>query len=83
MRLDKYLKVSRIIKRRTVANEACGLGRVQINGRPAKAGAEVKEGDVLDILMAGKHVAVRVTSVREYAGKADASEMYEVISKGE
>ena len=67
----------------TSANEACGAGRVQINGRPAKSAAEVKEGDVLDILMGGKHFLVRITSVREHAGKADASEMYEVISKGE
>lgn len=79
MRLDKYLKVSRIIKRRTVANEAAGLGRVQINGKVAKASSEVKEGDVLTLLMGGKHMRVRVLSVQEHAAKADASSMYEVL----
>ena len=79
MRLDKYLKVSRIIKRRTVANEAAGLGRVQINGKVAKASSEVKEGDVLTLLMGGKHMRVRVRSVQEHAAKADASSMYEVL----
>lgn len=83
MRLDKYLKVSRIIKRRTVANEAASLGRVQVNGRPAKPSAEIKEGDVLDILMGGKHFTVRVSAVNEHAGKDAAAEMYEIISKGE
>ncbi len=79
MRLDKYLKVSRIIKRRTVANEAAGLGRVQINGKVAKASSEVKEGDVLTLLMGGKHMRVRVLSVQEHAAKEDASSMYEVL----
>lgn len=79
MRLDKYLKVSRIIKRRTVANEAAGLGRVQINGKVAKASSEVKEDDVLTLLMGGKHMRVRVLSVQEHAAKADASSMYEVL----
>ena len=77
MRLDKYLKVSRIIKRRTVANEAAGLGRVQINGKVAKASSEVKEGDVLTLLMGGKHMRVKVLSVQEHAAKAEASSMYE------
>lgn len=81
MRLDKYLKVSRIIKRRTVANEAASLGRIAINGKPAKPANEVKEGDELDILMGGKHMFVRVTSVQEHAAKADASSMYEIINK--
>ena len=79
MRLDKYLKVSRIIKRRTVANEAAGLGRVQINGKVAKASSEVKEGDVLTLLMGGKHMRVQVLSVQEHAAKAEASSMYEVL----
>ncbi len=79
MRLDKYLKVSRIIKRRTVANEAAGLGRVQINGKVAKASSEVKEGDVLTLLMGGKHMRVKVLSVQEHAAKAEASSMYEVL----
>lgn len=79
MRLDKYLKVSRIIKRRTVANEAAGLGRVQINGKVAKASSEVKAGDVLTLLMGGKHMRVKVLSVQEHAAKAEASSMYEVL----
>lgn len=79
MRLDKYLKVSRIIKRRTVANEAAGLGRVQINGKVAKASSEVKEGDVLTLLMGGKYMRVKVLSVQEHAAKAEASSMYEVL----
>ena len=79
MRLDKYLKVSRIIKRRTVANEACGAGRVDINGKTAKPSSEVKEGDTLSVLLGGKRVLLRVVSVQETAAKADASSMYEVI----
>ncbi|MDD4076300.1 MAG: RNA-binding S4 domain-containing protein [Eubacteriales bacterium] len=79
MRLDKYLKVSRIIKRRTVANEACTAGRVDINGKTAKASSEVKEGDMLSILLGGRRFTVRVLSVQEHAAKADASSMYEVI----
>lgn len=79
MRLDKFLKVSRVIKRRTVANEACGLGRVQINGKVAKAASEVKEGDVLTILLGGKHVRLKVLSVQEYARKDDASGMYALL----
>lgn len=82
MRLDKYLKVSRIIKRRTVANEACGAGRVEINGKTAKASSEVKEGDMLSILMGGKRAELRVLSVQEFAAKADAASMYEVIGNG-
>lgn len=82
MRLDKYLKVSRIIKRRTVASEAASLGRVTINGKTAKPASEVKEGDVLDILMGGKHLVVKVASVQEHAAKADASVMYEIVSHG-
>lgn len=82
MRLDKYLKVSRIIKRRTVANEACGAGRVEINGKTAKAASEVKEGDTLSILLGGKRTEIRVLSVQEFAAKADASSMYQVIGNG-
>ena len=81
MRLDKYLKVSRIIKRRTVANEAASLGRIQINGKPAKPASEVREGDELDILMGGKHMLVKITSVQEHAAKAEASSMYEIIGQ--
>ena len=81
MRLDKYLKVSRIIKRRTVASEAASLGRIQINGK--KPSSEVKEGDMLDILMGGKHTVVKVTSVQEFTTKAAAAEMYEMITRGD
>jgi len=79
MRLDKYLKVSRIIKRRTVANEVCSLGRVAINGKTAKPSSEVKVGDELDILMGGKHVKAQILSVAEYAAKADAQDMYRIL----
>ncbi len=79
MRLDKYLKVSRIIKRRTVANEVCSLGRVSINGKEAKPSSDVREGDTLSILTRGKYTNVRVLSVRETASKDDASSMYELL----
>ena len=79
MRLDKYLKVSRIIKRRTVANEACDGGRVSLNGKIAKAGAEVKPGDLLEIRF-GEHLGrYKVLSVSETARKEQASAMYEVL----
>ena len=81
MRLDKYLKVSRIIKRRTVANEACSGGRVTLNGKVAKPSTEVKEGDELDILMGGKHMRVKVISVREFAPKGEAAAMYEILGE--
>ncbi len=81
MRLDKYLKVSRIIKRRTVANQAADLGRIQINGKVAKPSTDVKEGDELDILMGGKHMRVRVISVREFAPKGEAAAMYEILGE--
>ena len=76
MRLDKYLKVSRLIKRRTVANEACDAGRVSINGKPAKAGADVKVGDVIEIRFVTREVKVEVTSVQETVKKEEAKEMY-------
>ena len=76
MRLDKYLKVSRLIKRRTVANEACDAGRVSINGKPAKAGAGVKVGDVIEIRFGTREVKVEVTSVQETVKKEEAKEMY-------
>lgn len=81
MRLDKYLKVSRIIKRRTVAAEACDLGRVSINNKVAKPSSEVKEGDKLDLLMGGKHLYFRVLTIQEYTKKDDAASMYEVLSE--
>ncbi len=76
MRLDKFLKVSRIIKRRTVANEAADAGRVSINGKPAKPSAEVKEGDVLEIRFGEKMSRYEVLSVTEHATKAGAAELY-------
>ena len=79
MRLDKYLKVTRLIKRRTVANEACDAGRVQINGRPAKASAEVKAGDQLTIQFGNKDVSVEVLDVQETIHKEDASQLFRYI----
>lgn len=83
MRLDKYLKVSRIIKRRTVANEAAGAGRVTVNGRQAKPSAEVKPGDVVDLLMGGRHFVFRVESTQETVRKEAAAAMYTVLSEPE
>lgn len=79
MRLDKYLKVSRIIKRRTVANEACDADRVTINGRPAKASAQVKEGDVLEIMFGTNPLKVEVLSVKDTVKKDEAKEMYRTL----
>ncbi len=79
MRLDKYLKVSRIIKRRTVANDACDADRVTINGRPAKASAQVKEGDILEIMFGTNPLKVEVLSVKETVKKEEAKEMYKVL----
>ena len=76
MRLDKYLKVSRIIKRRTVANEACEGGRVSINGRQAKPAAEVNVGDIIEIRFGDKHTRLEVLSVKETVRKEEASLMY-------
>lgn len=79
MRLDKYLKVSRIIKRRTVAKEACEGGRVSINGKVAKPGTEIKEGDVIEIKFAAKSLKARITSIAEHVRKEDAKGMYEIL----
>lgn len=79
MRLDKYLKVARLIKRRTVANDACDAQRVMVNGREAKASYQVKVGDVLEIAFGARQLRVRVLSVPEHAGKQDAQLMYEEI----
>ena len=76
MRLDKFLKVSRLIKRRTVANEACDAGRVLVNDRPAKASAQVKAGDVLEIQFGSKSVRVEVLNVQE---KEEAQELYRYL----
>ena len=79
MRLDKFLKVSRLIKRRTVANEACGAGRVLVNDRPAKASAQVKAGDVLEIQFGSKSVRVEVLNVQETVKKEEAQELYRYL----
>ena len=79
MRLDKYLKVSRLIKRRTVANEACDAGRVFVNGKPARASYDVKGGDVLEVQLGARALKARVVSVSEYARKEEAGELYELI----
>ena len=79
MRLDKYLKVSRLIKRRTVANEACDAGRVSANGRPVKASYDVKQGDIIEITFGTRTVKVKVETVSEFATKDNASTMYTVI----
>ena len=81
MRLDKYLKVSRIIKRRTVANEACDAGRVIVNGKVARASYDVKVNDVLELQFGARTVKARVVSVNEYAKKDEAALMYEVIEE--
>lgn len=79
MRLDKYLKVSRIIKRRTVANEACDSGRVLVNDKVAKAGLEVKEGDVIEIRFGNNTTKVQVLSVKETVRKEEAGLMYKSL----
>ena len=79
MRLDKYLKVSRLIKRRTVANEACDAEKVSVNGKPARASYDVKEGDIIEINIGAKPLKVRVLDVKEFTKKADAAALYEVV----
>lgn len=79
MRLDKYLKVSRIIKRRTVANEACDAGKVEVNGKIARASYDVKEGDEITVSLGSNVKKYRVLAVTEHALKEDASKMYETI----
>ena len=79
MRLDKFLKVSRIIKRRTVANDACDAARVSVNGRVVKASYDVKVGDVLEITFGQRLMKVRVKDVKEYTAKNDAALLYEVM----
>ena len=79
MRLEKFLKVSRLIKRRTVANEACDAGRVLVNDRPAKASAQVKAGDVLEIQFGSKSVRVEVLNVQETVKKEEAQELYRYL----
>ena len=80
MSLDKFLKVSRLIKRRTVANEACDAGRVMVNGKPAKASVNVKVGDEIEILFGQKSVKVRVLDIVETTKKDEAKDLFEYIS---
>ena len=79
MRLDKFLKVSRIIKRRTIANEACDAGRVSVNGRVARASLEIKVNDIIEISFGSKNVKVQVLNIAETVKKDDASLMYKII----
>ncbi|MCI7758978.1 MAG: RNA-binding S4 domain-containing protein [Oscillospiraceae bacterium] len=78
MRLDKFLKVSRLIKRRTVANEACDAEKVSVNGKPARASYEVKTGDIIEINI-GKPLKVRVLEIKEFTKKEEAAALYEVV----
>lgn len=79
MRLDKFLKVSRIIKRRTVANEACDAGRVTVNGKVAKASLEVKVGDVIEIMFGTKNVKVEVLDLQDTSKKEEAKELFRYV----
>jgi ribosomal 50S subunit-recycling heat shock protein len=79
MRLDKYLKVSRIIKRRTVAKEACEGGRVSINGKVAKPSTDIKEGDIINIAFGNKELKARIINIVEHVRKEDAKAMYEIL----
>ncbi len=79
MRLDKYLKVSRLIKRRTVANEACDAEKVTVNGKVARASYDVKIGDIIEINIGAKPLKVRVLDVKEFTKKEDAGALYEVV----
>ena len=81
MRLDKYLKVSRLIKRRTVANDACDCARVSVNGRSAKASYDVKIGDEISVSFGSKTVTIRVLDIRETTKKSESQGMYEIISE--
>lgn len=79
MRLDKYLKITRIIKRRTVANEACDAGKIEVNGKIARASYDVKAGDIISVNMGQKPLKVEVLNVTEYATKENAADNYRVI----
>ncbi|MCD8025863.1 MAG: RNA-binding S4 domain-containing protein [Clostridiales bacterium] len=79
MRLDKFLKVSRLIKRRTVANEACDAGKIIVNGKVARASYDVKPGDVVEITMGSRSVKVRVKEVKDVVRKEEAEAMYEAV----
>ena len=79
MRLDKYLKLTRLIKRRTVANEACDADRVLVNGKVARASLAVKEGDIIEINLGSRPLRVKVLKVREYVTKDDAPTCYQIL----
>ncbi len=79
MRIDKYLKISRLIKRRTIANEACDAGRVSVNGKPVKASYDVKVGDIIEISFGTKQVKAEITAITESTKKEDAAEMYKLL----
>lgn len=81
MRLDKFLKVSRLIKRRTVANEACDSERISVNGKNAKASYDVKIGDMITVAFGTKSVTVRVLEIKDTTKKSEASGMYEIVSE--
>lgn len=83
MRIDKYLKNARLIKRRTIAKEACDQGRILVDGKVAKPGTEVKIGDEVQIKLGNKAMKIRITSLDEHVVKEAAKELYEVISQGE
>lgn len=83
MRLDKYLKVSRLIKRRTVANDACDASRVSVNGRAVKASYDVKVGDLITVSFGSRNVTVRVLEIKETTKKTESVGMYEVVSETE
>lgn len=80
MRIDKYLKISRIIKRRTIANEACDQGRISVNGKVVKASYDVKIGDIIEIKMGASNLKIEVTDIREHVLKNDASALYKTLS---
>ena len=79
MRIDKFLKNARIIKRRTIANEACDNGRITVNGRVVKASYNVSVGDVIEVVFGSRNLKLKVLSVNEYANKETAAEQYEII----
>ena len=81
MRLNKYLKISRMIKRRTVANEACDAGRVFVNGKPARASYDVKVGDLLELQLGERVLKAEVLSVTEYAKKEEAASLYRMLEE--
>lgn len=81
MRLDKFLKVSRLIKRRTIANEACDAGKVSVNGRPAKAGTALKQGDIITLNFGGRSSSFKVLSLNEHALKDEAAGMYSPVTE--